>query len=296
MSETPTTFTTRKYKPRTWEKGEHGRHKPWQHHDPAEVGGLHGQHPAILESRTLYPSTVVNAKDSPRVLVSGINSRKIGKRVTKGRWKGMPLYTLTMEERATCPTTCAVWTTCYGNGMHYARRHRPGPDLEDKIIREVDALSRKHTLGFVVRLHVLGDFYSPQYVWMWRALITTYPQLHIFGFTAHTSTSEIGAEIDRLNFIAGGHCHIRFSKGLVPDPGAAPIAETIDYDPKSTTYNGGIICPAQTNKTPACATCGLCWTTTKPIVFLLHGRPAAKQRKKPKMPSSGGRRSATPTG
>ena len=284
MSEVPAP-TKRKHKPRKWAKGAHGRHQPWQHHDPALVMGLRGQHPAILESRTLFPSTVVDASASPRVLVSGVNSRKIGARVTKGRWKGMPIYTLTLQERATCPTSCAVWVTCYGNNMHYARRHNPGPELEDKIIRDVTMLSRKHTLGIVIRLHVLGDFYSPEYVRMWLSLVLAYPQLHIFGFTAHPSTSEIGAEVAHLNDLSAGHCVIRFSKGLIEDKFAFPTAETIHYDPKSNTHNGGVICPVQTNKTPACATCGLCWTTAKPIVFLLHGR--AKKNATPTNAPSG---------
>lgn len=59
-------------------------------------------HPALVEGRTIFPSTVVAPADSPRLLVSGTNQRKIGRIVSKGRWKGFPLYTLTLEERATC--------------------------------------------------------------------------------------------------------------------------------------------------------------------------------------------------
>ena len=30
------------------------------------------------------------------------------------------------------------------------------------------------------------------------------------------------------------------------------------------------ICPVQTDKTASCGTCGLCWSATKPVVFLTH--------------------------
>jgi len=33
----------------------------------------------------------------------------------------------------------------------------------------------------------------------------------------------------------------------------------------------GIVCPAQTEKDDvSCATCGLCWNSSEPIVFLVH--------------------------
>ena len=40
---------------------------------------LADDHAAVTEARSLFPSTVVHASMSPRVLVSGVNSRKIGK-------------------------------------------------------------------------------------------------------------------------------------------------------------------------------------------------------------------------
>ncbi len=38
---------------------------------------------------------------------------KLGKKVTRGILKGMPIYTVTLEERSTCSETCAHWFTCY---------------------------------------------------------------------------------------------------------------------------------------------------------------------------------------
>jgi hypothetical protein len=47
-------------------------------------------HPAIVEGRTIYRSTVVSPKGFKyAVLKSGSNSSKIGKRIQKGRWKGL---------------------------------------------------------------------------------------------------------------------------------------------------------------------------------------------------------------
>jgi hypothetical protein len=34
--------------------------------------------------------------------------------------------------------------------------------------------------------------------------------------------------------------------------------------------DGDILCPVQTGKTASCTTCALCWSTKKPIRFLLH--------------------------
>ena len=83
---------------------------------------LGDHHPAVVEGRTLFPSRVEHPDQRPRLLVGGHNSRKIGRQVMKGRWKGFPIFTLTLEERATCPRSCAVWNDCYGNTSNWARR------------------------------------------------------------------------------------------------------------------------------------------------------------------------------
>src|SRR4051812_23522925 len=95
----------------------------------------------------------------------------------------MPVYTLTLEEQATRPRSCEHWRSCYGNRMHLAIRYQSGPALESAIARDVAALARIHDQGSAVRLHILGDFYSVDYVERWRALLDRYAQIHVFGFT-----------------------------------------------------------------------------------------------------------------
>ena len=47
---------------------------------------------------------------------------KLGRLVTKGKFKGYKVFSLTLEERATCPTSCERWGDCYGNNMPFAHR------------------------------------------------------------------------------------------------------------------------------------------------------------------------------
>ena len=218
--------------------------------------------PAIRDSRTVFPTQVVHPSMAPRLLVSGHNSRKIGSLVTKGRWRGFRIYTLTLEERATCPASCLEWRTCYGNNMHWARRHIAGIALEQKLGVELKALAKQHPRGFVVRLHVLGDFYSPDYVRFWRDALDKTPQLHIFGYTARAPESDIGAEILSMTQRPDDRCWIRFS-GL--DAGGLGSL-VIDHKRQSKH----VVCPAQLEKTDCCATCALCWTMDRTVEFLRH--------------------------
>ena len=140
----------------------------------------------MREDRTLFPSTVVDVDESfeGNLLVSGHNNRKLGETVAKGKFKGYALYQLSLEERATCPSECEMRAACYGNSMQLARRHRiVDPNffallLEDEIR---DILSEKP--GLMVRLHVLGDFPSVDYVKIWDELLKGHPKLACFGYT-----------------------------------------------------------------------------------------------------------------
>jgi hypothetical protein len=230
-------------------------------------------HPAIKGRGTKYPLTVKQHNESPRVLVQGVNNKKIGGRVTKGRWAGMPIYTVTLTERAACPTSCSEWRTCYGNNMRWARRHVLGYGLIHKLGVELRDAAARHPQGFVVRLHVLGDFGTGEdkltfdYIDFWARALDAHPALHIFGFTAHDYVGRAGGQLRMLNWTHPMRCRIRFSGlhkrghhdlgSIVIDHGA-PVPE------------GAVRCPQQSGATQDCGTCGLCWTMDKTVAFDRH--------------------------
>lgn len=220
-------------------------------------------HPAIAEGRTIYGATVKQADEGGALLVSGHNNAKIGARVTKGRLKGCPIFTLTLEERATCPRTCRQWRTCMGNSMHFAGRWAAGPLLERYLRDEVLELQRQHPGGFLVRLHVLGDFYSVEYVYTWHALMNVCPALHVFGFTARIDPRDpITQAIAEARVAHRDRWWIRFSDALMP----SMATEVVDMPASASP--GFIVCPEQTGRTQLCATCGLCWASTTNIAWL----------------------------
>lgn len=223
---------------------------------------LTADHPAVVEGRTIMPKTVVHASTVDRVLKSGRWSRKTGCLVTKGRWKGFPIFTLTLEERATCPRTCVQWRSCYGGNMPYAKRIIHDEVFENRLWAELIGLQEQHPRGFVVRLHILGDFYSVEYVEIWKAALEAFPGLRVFGYTARSPFEPIGQELFVLTNRQWDRFAIRFSDwGFAT--GCAEVVSSADE-----TQN--FICPAQTGKADCCATCTLCWQTQRTVAFLQH--------------------------
>lgn len=218
--------------------------------------------PAYRAGNSIFPSRVFAPGEVRRVLKDGHQSRKIGKEVRKGARKGWPIFTLTLEERATCPRTCTEWGTCYGNNMQAAERIEHGDELTDALEAELYALARKHPSGFMVRLHVLGDFYSEAYVEFWARMLDELPPLHVFGFTARLPGTAIGDALAPLIERQWERFAIRVSGGKT-DLKAAEIVESGDD-------SHSIICPAQTGATECCATCALCWHSTRSIAFRRH--------------------------
>lgn len=233
----------------------------------------------VLAGRSLfYRKGVSKLEDLCSLLVSGHSNVKIGRDVRHGLFKGYWIYTLSFEERATCPRTCHHWITCYGNGMPYAKRidHTDLPKLlsrlEDEIRQHISQRDRhgKTHAGVLIRLHALGDFFSVPYVRFWSAMLSLYPRLACYGYTAHAPDSAIGQEIARLKQLYGRRFAIRWSNGGLEKDCTVPVL------PGATKVEGAFICPEQLNLTNAkgqsllCATCGLCWTTDKNVAFLEH--------------------------
>ncbi len=251
-----------------------------------EIGGsvftLGANHPAMVDNRTLFPTTVVEVKamTPDRLLVSGENNRKLGKTVEKGKFAGYALFQLSLEERATCPKDCDARAWCYGNGLQMARRHRIGdPEIFfARLEEEIKSLAAQHA-GVLIRLHVLGDFPSVEYVAFWLDILATYPNVACFGYTHRLPSTldgdEIGDAVESVKNQYPDRFRIRWSFEEMLVDGAKVVADV----PSEAVVEDdivGLVCPAQTDATACCSTCGLCWQSSgNCILFVKHGRQVA---------------------
>jgi len=199
---------------------------------------------------------------SARLLKPGSNNAKLGFKITSPKWKGKRLYSLTLEERTTCPESCHHWDDCYGNNMPFAHRFKTA-NIDLFLEREIEELMQKHKEGIVIRLHVLGDFFSVEYVLFWQEMLFKHPNLCLFGYTAREEDEYIGKAIMLLNSRFSDRCVIRSSRSKEAN-------SYWKYAAEESFEGASFLCPEQTGKLPSCAACGLCWSVPKTVKFLSH--------------------------
>ena len=218
---------------------------------------------AIEEGTTTYRKSVKTPNTT--VLKEGRNNKKLGWMITKTKWRGKRLFSLTLEERATCPPSCHHWGDCYGNNMPFAHRFGHGPELLKAIDDQLQTLTDKWPIGIVVRLHVLGDFWSVAYVQFWRDMLEKYPTLCLYGYTAHYLTPDIKSAIDTIN---GDRSMIRYSHNADYNPQNEGVRFAATEDYNGDTFD----CPEQTGRIDSCASCGACFNERidKTVRFLSH--------------------------
>lgn len=249
---------------------------------PRKTAALIPGHAALVSGRTIFPSRVFGASERSHILMRGFHNSKIGDRIMKGPWAGMRIYTMSLEERATCPRSCSNWSECYGNALPVAVRFRLDAELLEALEAELVTKGDEHPDGFAVRAHVLGDFANLEYVDHWRLWMQMVPALHVWGYTAHPAGSEIGTAVLAMNDRFAGRWAFRTS--------VAPDAEAADWQ-AATTWDkprwvggalrgaGGLVCPVEMGASASCGTCALCWSPAAAgtrIVFLGHGMTRAK--------------------
>jgi hypothetical protein len=149
--------------------------------------------------------------------------------------------------------------------MQWTDRVAAGADLEWRLPREVALLETYHPNGFAVRLHVLGDFYSAEYVGLWRDMLARHSALHVWGYSArHDKDDPIAAALMALVQDQWERFAIRFSNA------PSETCSTISIEHPLQCPADAIVCPEQIGKTESCSTCALCWQTEKRIAFLQH--------------------------
>ena len=124
--------------------------------------------------------------------------------------------------------------------MNHADRVQAGPDLEWRLEREVALLDIDHPNGFAVRLHNLGDFYSLQYVALWRRLLARHSALHVWGYTAHWN-DPIAAALASL--VDWDRFAMRFSNA------PSETRSTISVEHPYQVPPDAILCPEQIGRT-----------------------------------------------
>lgn len=240
---------------------------------------------AIAENRSMYD---YRTKVDPKPLKLSSNA-KIGRKVLNKTWKNMPIYTLTLEERATCPKTCGHFADCYGNNMAQTARVLHGKDFEKTLVEQLAALASKHKNGFVVRLHVLGDFYSVDYVNLWAEMLQKHSNMYIYGYTHWHPGTPIGDAIFNLWLANKKRFIIRFSDYI----GAQNVLRANSETMVDQTQGRMFVCPNLQSKkgvrngrnypkhiakddrdnyefSLSCGECTLCWETNKTVIFPTH--------------------------
>ena len=226
-------------------------------------------HNAIVNHTTLYSGSQFTIRDvttyKHRVLKVSTN-KKLGKVITKGKHKGKVMLTLTLIERETCTNECEHYTTCYGNNMPFAHRFEVNDAFMQRLESDIEYYVKKYKQGILIRLHVLGDFDSVEYVEFWNRMLHTYSSIAIYGYSRCHMTSKyeeisaIGYKIIAIRNIHKDSFAIRFSNKL---------DEEFSANSRDIT-DKGITCLAQVKTNVSCSDCTLCWSSKKPIGFITH--------------------------
>ncbi len=214
---------------------------------------------------TRFKTRVLQPVEMKQMLVSGHSNVKIGRDVRKGHLRGYWIYTLSLEERATCPRSCEHWRDCFGNAMPFGKRvDHTGDRFLELLEKEIGALlAVRGREGILIRLHALGDFYSTEYVAFWRRMLKQHDRLAIFGYTARNWLTEIGNAIADLKLEYGERFAVRWSDGGLPRDCTVSVSEPV-------APAGTFLCPEQTGQTACCSTCAACWSTDKNVAFQSH--------------------------
>ena len=208
----------------------------------------------------MYRKNVYDAGNYAHAVIKASTNIKLGKKVTKGHLKGAKIFTLTLEERATCDSECEHWLDCYGNNMPFGHRFEANDALMVSIERDLDKLDAKGK-PYLVRLHILGDFFNLKYVLFWRKQLKNRELLNIYGYTRNHPNKPLGYALKLVRKQYGKRFAVRFSN--YPDDPFSAQSEHVS--------TGGVGCPVQMDKTDSCGTCTLCWEMEdKSIVFYDH--------------------------
>jgi hypothetical protein len=143
----------------------------------------------------------------------------------------------------------------------------------------------------LLRLHVSGDFDSPDYIASWIERLTERPDVTMWVYTRSWRVPRLLPMLEQLRALANVQMFASMDKSHTDVPPAGWRRAWIDGDPRAgdpqrvrahlddpvmhnlVTFDGQhtYVCPEETKRQPNCEACGHCFKgSTKDVTFLLH--------------------------
>jgi hypothetical protein len=116
---------------------------------------------------------------------------------------GEGIYTFSLPPIATCPgASPSCRRECYALKGRFiflrrAYRHYLAASQEEGFAAKMSAEIRRRWAG-CVRIHVAGDFYSPEYVRKWVAVAQACPTTRFFAYTRSWRRADLAAALEEL--------------------------------------------------------------------------------------------------
>jgi len=134
--------------------------------------------------------------------------------------------------------------------------------LEKTIVAQINWGKNGHPLK-CVRVHITGDFFSPEYIALWRRIISACPDTEFWTYTKNPDAENAFDDIDNMNVV----------KSIIPGYGFnfGRAGYVINLYKELTA--AGIpthICRCGIDKNQHCDSCGACRKLGR-VLFLEHG-------------------------
>ncbi len=190
-----------------------------------------------------------------------------------GNTKVGRVWTFSLPSFVTCPGA-SVWCRkhCYA-----WRFERLRPNCRQAYVRNL-ALSLKpdrfvaHVLESLpedaplVRIHVGGDYYAPEYCKAWAWICQARPNTHFWSYTRSWNIRLLQTPLEHLRQQANLQLFASTDPDM-PDPPENWRAAFIEVDPRAT----GVPCRHQQGEVGSCLECGYCFNKhVGNVVFKVH--------------------------
>jgi len=198
---------------------------------------------------------------------------------------GKSIYVFNLPAGDTCPGKTAFCASiCYA-----AKVERIYKNTRVAYQRNLDAFEndpintaqsivdqiRKKSIK-TVRIHANGDFYSAEYILLWRDIAAACPATRFFAYTRSWRAKGLLPALDALRALP----NMRLLASLDPTTGPGPEgwrhASILDRETSRAAKHGArvpgsIVCLEQAGRAASCEACRVCFNDGRaPIAFIQH--------------------------